>query len=158
MLFEKLQTSLIDDDGPRSAPQRNLALWGALALLILLMPLLALFAGVNAIPLVLGLIAMVPVLAFLFYDPCWATVGIVLLTTVRRIFAVFIGSFGFLTINRAFAFWVFLTVMLHRFVFRTRGPFHAHPQNRLALLYAIWYSICALNALDYEHAFMSGPT
>lgn len=156
MIRERLETAIFrGEDQPDLSP--GSPLWWALALAGLLLVPAVIFAGVVSIPLFLGLVAGLAALAALFTKPAWGVVIILLLTTIRRFFAVLVGSFGVFTVNRTLALWLFIAILLHRYVFRTRGPFHPHPQNRLILLYGMWYTICTITALSFVHSAYVWP-
>jgi len=151
MIRERLETAIFRG-GDHPDLSLGSPLWWGLAAAALFMALAVLLIGAGSIPLFVALVVGLAALTALFIKPSWGLVIIVLLTTVRRFFAVLVGSFGVLTVNRSLALWLFIAVFLHRFVFRTRDPFHPHPQNRLIMLYGVWFTICSITALSFAHS------
>jgi hypothetical protein len=124
--------------------------WLGLAVIGVVLALAAVFS--ISLPLLLAPFVGVGVLVLFFFRPTWGIITAILLLTIKRLFAFLVGALPFFTVNRALVFWVFLCLLLHRFVLKTRGPFYRHDQNRIALLFCVWYTLCALLALDKTYA------
>lgn len=121
-----------------------------LVLIGLFFALVVVFIGsipVALLPFVVG-----GVLLLFFLKPSWGIIAVVLLQTINRFFSMLVGALPLFTVNRAVVLWLFLSVLLHRFVFGAIKKFHKHPQNRVALLFCLWYTISSLLAESAEHA------
>ncbi len=110
-----------------------------------------------SIPLAVLPFIVIGVMVFFFFRPSWGLVLLILLTTVKRFFTVLVGDVGFLSVNRGLFIWLFISLMLQRFVFRTKDSFYQTPQNKFILLYGIWYSICCVTALSFPHSVYMFP-
>lgn len=133
-------------------PVGNLKVTGLVSL-ALIGTFLAL-AAVFSIPLHLILLpfAGAGVLVLFLFKPTWGIIISILILPIKRLTTVISGALPLFTVNRALIFWVLLCLLLHRFVFRTKKQFHPHDQNRVALLFCVWYTTCAMLALNKEYA------
>jgi O-antigen ligase len=133
-------------------PVGNLKVTGLVSLALI--GIFLALAAVFSIPLHLILLpfAGAGVLVLFFFKPTWGIITSIFLLSIKRLFTVMAGALPMFTVNRALIFWVLLCLLLHRFVFRTREQFHPHDQNRVALLFVVWYSISTILALDKTYA------
>jgi O-antigen ligase len=155
VIREKLQAIFVDQGGEPAVPRGSAAWWGLLVS-GLFVALVVVFTA--SIPLAVLPFIVIGVLVFFFYRPSWGLVLLILLTTHKRFFAVLVGELGFLSVNRGLFLWLFISLMLQRFVFRSKDAFYQTPQNKFIMLYGIWFSVCCITALSYPHALYALPT
>ncbi len=151
---ERIDNALANLTGEPAGTMKGTG-WLVLALVGVFLALAAVFS--ISIPLILLPFVAAGVLLLFFFRPTWGIITAILLLTIKRLFAFVVGTIPFFTVNRALVFWVLLCLLLHRFVLKTWGPFHRHDQNRVALLFCIWFSLCALLALDKTYAMHMYP-
>jgi len=149
-MLESTQAMLLNPDGTLKPPG-----YLTLGLIGLLLAAMVVFS----IPLViLPLLLVGIVFAYYFLKlPTWGLITAVFLITIKRLFTAIDMVIPFLTVNRLLVFMVLASYLLNQFVFRKKSRIHSHPQNKITLLFLIWYTISAFLSLNKEYASVYYP-
>lgn len=154
-MLEWIQRTLVTPAGDSSFTPKPIRINPRTVLVVsgVFLALAAIFS--VPLPLILLPFAAAGVMVLFFLRPTWGIIIAVFLLSIKRLFSVFVGIIPLFTVNRALIFWVVTCFLLHRFVLKTREQIYRHDQNKIALLFGIWYTISTILALDKRYAFQA---